>query len=58
MAVCATRLEETDGRWTGRIVGIDVRGAKGRAVRHLAKKRDLSWRGAMRTGIAPVTGNA
>jgi HAD superfamily hydrolase (TIGR01490 family) len=39
MAVCATRLEETDGRWTGRIVGDAMFGeAKGRAVRRLAKE--------------------
>jgi len=39
VAVCATRLEETDGRWTGRIVGDAMFGeAKGRAVRRLAKE--------------------
>jgi HAD superfamily hydrolase (TIGR01490 family) len=39
VAVCATRLEENDGRWTGRIVGDAVFGeAKGRAVRRLAKE--------------------
>jgi HAD superfamily hydrolase (TIGR01490 family) len=39
VAVCATRLEETDGRWTGRIVGEAMVGsAKGRAIRRLAKE--------------------
>lgn len=39
VAVCATRLEERDGRWTGRIVGDAMCGeAKGRAVRRLAKE--------------------
>ncbi len=39
VAVCATRLEENDGRWTGRIVGDAMFGdAKGRAVRRLAKE--------------------
>src|SRR5712672_259746 len=39
VAVCATRLEENDGRWTGRIVGEAMFGeAKGRAVRRLAKE--------------------
>lgn len=37
VAVCATRLEENDGRWTGRIVGDAMFGeAKGRAVRQMA----------------------
>jgi HAD superfamily hydrolase (TIGR01490 family) len=37
VGVCATRLEEKDGRWTGRIVGEAMFGeAKGRAVRRLA----------------------
>jgi HAD superfamily hydrolase (TIGR01490 family) len=37
VTVCATRLEEKDGRWTGRIVGDAMFGeAKGRAVRRLA----------------------
>lgn len=37
--VCATRLEEIDGRWTGRILGEAVFGeAKARAVRSLAAK--------------------
>jgi HAD superfamily hydrolase (TIGR01490 family) len=39
VAVCATRVEENDGRWTGRIVGDAMFGeAKGRALRHLAKE--------------------
>ncbi len=37
VAVCATRLEQKDGRWTGRIVGDAMFGeAKGRAVRRMA----------------------
>lgn len=37
VAVCATRLEERDGRWTGRLVGDAIFGeAKGRAVRRIA----------------------
>jgi len=40
VTVCATRLEENDGRWTGRIVGDAMFGvAKGRAVRRLAKEQ-------------------
>jgi HAD superfamily hydrolase (TIGR01490 family) len=43
VAVCATRLEENDGRWTGRIVGDAMFGeAKARAVRELARKKGLS----------------
>jgi HAD superfamily hydrolase (TIGR01490 family) len=43
VAVCATRLEESDGRWTGRIVGEALFGeAKGRAVRRLARERGFS----------------
>jgi HAD superfamily hydrolase (TIGR01490 family) len=39
VAVCATRLEESKGRWTGRIVGDAMVGeAKGHAVRRLAKE--------------------
>jgi HAD superfamily hydrolase (TIGR01490 family) len=37
VAVCATRLEEKDGRWTGRMVGDAMFGAtKARAVRQMA----------------------
>jgi HAD superfamily hydrolase (TIGR01490 family) len=37
IGVCATRLEEADGRWTGRIIGDAVFGeAKARAIRRLA----------------------
>ena len=40
VAVCATRLEESDGRWTGRIVGDAMFGeAKGRAVREMAAEK-------------------
>jgi HAD superfamily hydrolase (TIGR01490 family) len=40
VAVCATRLEKIDGRWTGRIVGDAMFGkAKGRAVRRLAGEK-------------------
>jgi fatty acyl-CoA reductase len=39
IAVCATRLEEAGGRWTGRIVGDAMFAeAKMRAVQHLATK--------------------
>jgi HAD superfamily hydrolase (TIGR01490 family) len=39
IGVCATRLEESDGRWTGRIVGDAMFAeAKMRAVQQLAKK--------------------
>jgi phosphoserine phosphatase len=39
VAVCATQLEEADGRWTGRIVGQAMFGeAKGHAVRRLAEE--------------------
>jgi len=39
VTVCATRLEEIDGRWTGRIVGDAMFGAaKARAVRRLAEE--------------------
>ncbi len=41
--VCATRLEEINGRWTGRIVGQAMFGeAKARAVRKLAVEMGLS----------------
>jgi alcohol-forming fatty acyl-CoA reductase len=40
--VCATRIEKTDGRWTGRIVGEAMFGeAKARAVRRIAAEMDL-----------------
>jgi alcohol-forming fatty acyl-CoA reductase len=39
VSVCATRLEENDGRWTGRILGDAMFGeTKGHAVRQLAKE--------------------
>jgi HAD superfamily hydrolase (TIGR01490 family) len=39
VAVCATRLEESEGRWTGRIAGDAIVGeAKRHAVRRLAKE--------------------
>ena len=46
--VCATKLEENDGRWTGRIVGEAVFGkAKARAILKLAEEMGLdlsqSW---------------
>jgi HAD superfamily hydrolase (TIGR01490 family) len=41
--VCATRLEETEGRWTGRIVGEAMNGeAKARALKAIALKLDLA----------------
>ena len=40
--VCATRLEESAGSWTGRVVGEAMFGeAKGRAVRRIAAELDL-----------------
>lgn len=43
VAVCATRLEESGGRWTGRIAGEAIFGeGKGRAVQRLAREREFS----------------
>ncbi len=40
--MCATRLEEIDGRWTGRILGEAMFGnAKARAVKKLAEEMRL-----------------
>lgn len=40
--VCATRLEERDGRWTGRILGEAMFGeAKARAIARIAAEEDL-----------------
>jgi HAD superfamily hydrolase (TIGR01490 family) len=40
VAVCATRLEEKEGRWTGRIEGDAMFGqAKGKAVRQMAHQK-------------------
>jgi len=40
VAVCATRLEESGGRWTGRIAGDAMFGeAKGRAVQEMAAEK-------------------
>ena len=40
--VCATRLDELDGRWTGRILGEAMFGeAKARAVQQIAAEMDL-----------------
>ena len=42
VAVCATRLEERDGQWTGRIVGDAMFDeAKARAVREIAREKGL-----------------
>lgn len=42
IAFCATRLEEVDGRWTGRILGEAMFGeAKARAIRRLAAEMSL-----------------
>jgi len=42
VGVCATRLEENDGRWTGRIIGDAMFGeAKARAVRRIAAEREF-----------------
>jgi len=43
--VCATRLEQKDERWTGRIVGEAMFGeAKARAIRRIAAQEDLDLR--------------
>jgi len=43
VAVCATRLEESGGRWTGRIVGEAMFGeAKGRAVRRMIRENNFN----------------
>ena len=42
ICVCATRLEERDEKWTGRIVGEAMFGeAKARAIRRVAEEEDL-----------------
>jgi HAD superfamily hydrolase (TIGR01490 family) len=42
VGVCATRLEENDGRWTGRIIGDAMFGeGKARAVRRIAAEREF-----------------
>jgi HAD superfamily hydrolase (TIGR01490 family) len=42
LVVCATRLEENDGRWTGRIIGDAMYGeAKACAVRRIAAEGDF-----------------
>jgi HAD superfamily hydrolase (TIGR01490 family) len=41
--VCATRLEQSEGRWTGRVVGEAMFGeAKARAVKRIAAEEDLA----------------
>jgi HAD superfamily phosphoserine phosphatase-like hydrolase len=43
--VCATRLEQSDGRWTGRTAGEAMFGeAKARAIRRVAAEEDLDLR--------------
>jgi HAD superfamily hydrolase (TIGR01490 family) len=43
--VCATRLEQSDGRWTGRIVGEAMFGeAKARTIRRIAAEQYLDLR--------------
>jgi len=43
LRVCATRLEVSDGRWTGRVLGEPLAGeAKARAVAHLAEIEGLA----------------
>jgi HAD superfamily hydrolase (TIGR01490 family) len=45
LRVCATRLEQKDERWTGRIVGEAMFGeAKARAIRRVAAEQDLDLR--------------
>jgi len=40
--VCATRLEESAGRWTGRVVGVAMYGeSKVHAVQRMAKEKRL-----------------
>jgi len=49
--VCATRLEESAGSWTGRIVGEAMFGeAKARAVRRIAAELDLDLPGCFAYG--------
>lgn len=49
--VCATRLEESDGRWTGRILGQAMFGsAKARAILSLAEEMSLDLSGSWAYG--------
>ena len=52
--VCATRLEEKNGRWTGRIVGEAMFGeAKARAIRRVAAEEKLDLRRCFAYGDSP-----
>lgn len=52
--VCATRLEESAGSWTGRIVGEAMFGeAKARAVRRIAAAENLDLRRCFAYGDSP-----
>jgi HAD superfamily hydrolase (TIGR01490 family) len=49
--VCATRLEERDGRWTGRVLGEAIYGqAKARAVRKIAAELRMDRAGCFAYG--------
>ncbi len=51
IGVCATRLEEKEGKWTGRIAGEAMFGeAKGRAVRRLAVEQGFDLAGCYAYG--------
>ena len=51
IGVCATRLEEANGKWTGRIVGEAMFGeAKARAVRRLAAEEGFELAGCYAYG--------
>jgi HAD superfamily hydrolase (TIGR01490 family) len=51
VTVCATQLQEIDGRWTGRIVGEAMFGAaKARAVRRLADEKGFDLAGCFAYG--------
>jgi phosphoserine phosphatase len=53
IGVCATRLEERDGCWTGRIVGEAIFGeAKARAVRRIAREKGFDLRRSYAYGDA------
>jgi len=54
VAVCATRLEESEGRWTGRIVGNAMFGeAKDRAVRQMAAEKGFELAQSYAYGDCP-----
>jgi phosphoserine phosphatase len=53
--VCASRLEEIHGRWTGRLLGDAMFGeAKRSAMQHYAKRRGLNLRDCHAYGNSPL----